>query len=99
MPISENQIVVPALIAMYNSGNHEIQTSALITYISRLFTLDAHDLAPLAGRNDENYTQIVRNLKSHKTLRDLGYAVEIVGGFRLTPAGIAWLTANGLIAP
>ena len=97
MPISENEIVVPALIAMYNSPNNEIQTSRLIIEIANRFYLDAQDLSPLLNRQDEKFTQIVRNLKSHKTLRDLGYAEEIEGGFRILQKGIDWLRLNGFV--
>ena len=97
MPLSENELIVPALRAMFNSPNFEIQTSDLIDEIANQFTLDGHDLAPLMNRNDEKFTQIVRNLKSHKTLRDLGYAEEIEGGFRITRVGIDWLNTNGFI--
>lgn len=97
MALSENDLIIPALQEMYLSPNHEIQTSELIDRIAARFTLDDQDLTPLLNRNDEKYTQIVRNLKSHKTLRDLHYAIEIEGGFRLTELGINWLEENGLI--
>ena len=54
-------------------------------------------LSPLLNRNDEKYTQIVRNLKSHKTFIKKGLAEDIDGGFRITPAGAAWLEDNGFI--
>ncbi len=97
MPLSENQLVVPALLAMLNSPNGSILTSDLIDQISRQFTLDGQDLSPLLNRNDEKYTQIVRNLKSHKTFVKKGYAEEFEGGFRITPAGVDWLEENGFI--
>ncbi len=97
MALSENQLIVPALIAMHQSPSHEIQTSDLIEHIADQFTLDDKDLSPLVNRNDEKYTQIVRNLKSHKTLKDFGYAVEIEGGFQITKEGIDWLNINGFI--
>ena len=97
MALSENDLIVPALQEMYFSNNHEIQTSDLMDKIADRFALDNQDLSPLLNRNDEKYTQIVRNLKSHKTLRDLHYAHEIPGGFRLTQQGIDWLNTNGLI--
>ena len=97
MPISENDLIIPALVIMYNRPNHQIQTSDLIDEIAAAFTLDNHDLTPLINRNDEKYTQIVRNLKSHKTLRDLGYAVEIPGGFQLTRVGATFLISNGFV--
>ena len=97
MPISENQLIVPALISMLNSENCEITTSDLITQIASQFVLDSQDLAPLVNRADEKFTQIVRNLKSHKTFVKLGLAEEIEGGFRLTPKGAEWLEENGFV--
>jgi len=97
MAISENELIVPALLAMLNSPDFSIQTSDLIREIERRFQLDEQDLTPLQNRNDEKYTQIVRNLKSHKTFVKLHLAEEIDGGFRLLPAGAAWLEANGFI--
>ena len=97
MPLSENQLVVPALIAMLNSPNGSILTSDLIDHISQQFVLDDRDLSPLLNRNDEKYTQIVRNLKSHKTFVNKGLAEEFEGGFRITPAGVDWLVDNGFV--
>ncbi|NCD00125.1 MAG: hypothetical protein EOL95_10550 [Bacteroidia bacterium] len=97
MALSENQLIVPALLAMLNSPNGSIQTSDLINEISQQFVLDGQDLSPLQNRNDEKYTQIVRNLKSHKTFVKLHLAEEIDGGFRILPAGVDWLEANGFI--
>lgn len=97
MALSENQLIVPALLAMYNSPDHSIQTSDLIDEIAYQFELDSHDLSLLLNRNDEKYTQIVRNLKSHKTLRDFGFAIEIPGGFKLTKKGENWLKKNGFV--
>ena len=97
MALSENQLVVPALLAMLNSPNGSILTSDLIDHISGQFALDNQDLSPLLNRNDEKYTQIVRNLKSHKTFVKKGFAVEFEGGFRITPEGVDWLEDNGFI--
>jgi hypothetical protein len=97
MALSENQLIIPALLAMYNSPNYEIQTSDLIDAIANQFTLDGQDLSPLLNRNDEKFTQIVRNLKSHKTLHELGHVEEIEGGFRLTKDGVKFLKTYGFI--
>ena len=97
MPISENQLIIPDLIAMYNSTENCIQTTDLINEISDQFDLDNHDLLPLVNRNDEKFTQIIRNLKSHKTLHKLNYALEIEGGFQLTQNGIDFLEINGFV--
>lgn len=77
--------------------NGSILTSDLIEHISRQFTLDGQGLSPLLNRNDEKYTQIVRNLKSHKTFVKKGFAEEFEGGFRITPEGANWLGDNGFI--
>lgn len=97
MPISEHDLIIPALRVMYHSPSREIQTSDLITEIANQFTLDGQDLTPLLNRNDVKYTQIVRNLKSHKTLNKMGLAIQIDGGFRLTQAGVDWLENNGFV--
>ena len=97
MALSENQLIVPALIAMQNSPNGSILTTDLISEISKQFELDDQDLAPLQNRSDVRYTQIVRNLKSHKTFQKLILAEEIDGGFRILPKGTQWLKTNGFI--
>ena len=97
MPIKENEIIIPALVAMAESPNGEITTTNLISYIQSKFHLDEQDQEYLQNRNDQKFSQIVRNLKSHKTLRDKGYAEEIDGGFRILPPGRQFLEDNGLI--
>jgi cobyric acid synthase len=97
MPLTENQLIVPALIAMVNSKNGEISTTDLIEAIRQQFTLDNQDNEILLNRNDEKFTQIVRNLKSHKTLKIRGYAKEIKDGFRILPGGVAFLEDNGFV--
>lgn len=97
MPISESMIVVPALAAMYNRANGEIQTAELIDEIANSFALDGQDRSLLPSRNDERFTQIVRNLKSHKTLANKGLAEEIDGGFRITDTGREFLKENGFV--
>jgi len=96
MPLSENQIVVPALLAIENAGG-SIQTSELIDLIADQFVLDEADMTQLLNRNDERYTQIVRNLKSHDTLTKRGLAVDIEGGFRITNKGRNLLVDCGFI--
>ncbi len=97
MAISENELIIPALTAMYNAPSRRILTSDLINEISNNFILDNQDLTPLLNRNDEKYTQIVRNLKSHKTLAKLNFATEFDGGFELTDEGANFLETNGFV--
>ncbi len=96
MSIRENQIVVSALLAMVNAGGF-IQTSDLIDVISKEFTLDENDQQILINRNDEKFTQIVRNLKSHDRLTKFGLAEDVDGGFKITPKGIDWLIEGGFL--
>jgi hypothetical protein len=95
MAVSEHELIIPSLVAMYNAPNGQILTSQLITIIANQFALDRQDLAPLQNRNDVKFTQIVRNLKSHKTLLNLNVASEIEGGFEITTAGREFLEQNG----
>lgn len=97
MPLTERQLVIPAMIAMHGSPNFEITTTDLIAHIRNQFALDTQDLSSLVHRNDEKFTQIVRNLKSHKRFNKTGWAEEIKDGFRLTPGGEAFLRENGFI--
>ena len=96
MALSENQVVIPALLAMVNNGG-EIKTEELIDIVARDIVLDNNDMAPLINRNDERYTQIVRNLKSHDRLSKKGLAVHIEGGFKITNKGIDWLIDGGFL--
>ena len=97
MSLSEHQLIVPALIAMVKQKDGYISTTNLINEISSQFELDGVDLTPLLNRNDEKYTQIVRNLKSHKTFHKNGYAVEENEGFRITSDGAKFLEENGFV--
>lgn len=66
--------------------NREITTTRLIAELRRRLPLSPEDEAQLDGRNDDRFSQIVRNIKSHKnTPGNLiydGHLVDIKGGFR-----------------
>ena len=96
MALEEKQIVIPALQAMAQNGGF-ISTSDLIEHIRRTFILDAHDCEYLDGRNDERFTQIVRNLKSHKVFVKNGLAMEVANGFRINQSGLSVLDDLGII--
>lgn len=70
---SEDQIAKVALKIIGN--NPGIRTSELIDAARRIMQPDGDDLEILAGRNDDKFSQKVRNLKSHDTIADKVYTV------------------------
>lgn len=59
----------------------------LIEKLTNIFDPSGEDLEILDGRSDTKFSQKVRNLKSHKTIKEKGYAKEIDQGFRNTDCG------------
>jgi hypothetical protein len=74
------------------NSDSEITTTELIARIPQYIQLSDRDLTGNASRKDTKYSQIVRNLKSHKASKSnfifQGYADDIPGGFRITPKGL-----------
>ncbi len=72
-----------------------VATSTLINELESEFRPTGEDAEILDGRSDTKFSQIVRNLKSHKKAStDLfakGYAEVVPGGFRITTAGRQFL--------
>jgi hypothetical protein len=93
--IRERHVRVPALRAMAARASGRITTSDLISELEHQFKPSGEDAAILDNRNDTKFSQIVRNLKSHKTASTnifaRGYAEETDDGFKITPAGRAFL--------
>lgn len=73
MPISERELVIPALNIMARFDG-EISTSTLIQELRSILKPSDHDATILEGRNDDIFSQKVRNLRSHKTLEKPGLA-------------------------
>lgn len=100
--ISEDQLILPALYLMDISPNKSITTTAMKEALVDIFKPTGDDASPAPSRmTDSLFTQKVRNLKSHDTLENLGYAVytpkiagERSGRFTLTEAGKGFLNAN-----
>ena len=63
---SENEIVDVVLEIIRN--NPGIRTSALIDEARRIMRPDGEDLEILDNRNDDKFSQKVRNIKSHDTI-------------------------------
>ena len=70
---SEDEIAQVALeVIRRNPG---IRTSELIEETRKIMKPDGEDLEILDGRNDDKFSQKVRNLKSHNTIADKVYTV------------------------
>lgn len=99
--ISENQLILPALYLMDISPHKSITTTAMKEALIDIFKPTGEDNEIIQDRNDTFFTQKVRNLKSHDTLKNLGFAVyyhripgEPSGRFALTQVGKTFLDAN-----
>lgn len=85
--IPENALVIPALECMYDTPNGAILTKDLIARLTDIFEPEGEDVEVLEGRQDTKFSQKVRNLKSHKTLKKAGLADHTARGFRITRTG------------
>jgi predicted HNH restriction endonuclease len=97
--INEEQLVLPTLYLL-NSSAQGLTTSDLIRDLTVLFNPTGEDAEILDGRSDTKFSQKVRNLKSHDTLENLGYATFTPnasargGSFGITEMGRTYLNAN-----
>lgn len=83
------------------SPSKSITTTAMKEALIDIFKPSGEDNEIIKGRNDTFFTQKVRNLKSHNTLENLGYAIyhdkiigEPSGRFQITEAGKEYLDEN-----
>jgi len=81
-----------ALLVMALRADGIISTTDLIAELPNYIHVPDGSQEALSGRNDDKFSQIVRNLKSHKTAKTnfifQGYADDIKGGFRITQKGM-----------
>lgn len=91
--ITEKALVVPSLLIM-EKNDGRTTTSELIQEMPKIITFEGKDLDILKGRNDQKFTQKVRNLKSHNTLESLGFAEYKNKEFVITKLGIDALNNN-----
>ena len=69
--ITESELVDPAKNIIRESGNEGIDTSELIRQLRLVLKPEGKDLKTLKGRNDDVFSQKVRNLKSHHRLENI----------------------------
>jgi hypothetical protein len=93
--IRERDLTIPALRAAAARASGHISTAELINELTEEFEPQGEDAEILAGRNDSKFTQIVRNLVSHRessrSIFSRGYAVYEEDGIRITEAGRQFL--------
>lgn len=88
--ISESDLILPALYLLDMEPAGILNTSSLIKKLTEVMHPTGDDAKTLSGRNDSYFSQKVRNLKSHDTLENKGYAIYQKGiGFELTDEGRA----------
>lgn len=99
--ISEEQLILPSLYLMDISPNKTISTTNMKDKLTNIFKPTGIDNQLISGRSDTHFTQKVRNLKSHNTLENFGYATynnrqqgERSGSFTLTQSGKEFLDEN-----
>ena len=81
--------MVPALVLLDQAEDGTLLTTELISQLRALLKPSEDDLAPLTNRNDDHFSQTVRNLKSHHRLEKPGFAERVYRGFRITDEGRA----------
>lgn len=93
MEYSEPELIIPALevLMAFPEG---IDTAGVLVLLRDELQPSGHDLEILKDRNDDHFSQKVRNLRSHKTLEKKGLATFKNGNFRITENGRAYLQDN-----
>jgi hypothetical protein len=89
--IAERELILPSLLILSNSKSGKISTSSLIDKLRELLRPTGEDTRLLVGRQDDKFSQKVRNLVSHKTLERDNYATHKNGIFGVTNTGRAYL--------
>jgi hypothetical protein len=84
-----------ALLVMAVRADGVVSTTDLILELPKYIHVPDGTQEALSGRNDNKFSQLVRNLKSHKTAKTnfifQGYAEDVKGGFRITPKGLEFV--------
>lgn len=96
--ITETDLILPALYVIYKQPG--ITTGELIVELRSIFNPTGEDAEILHGRNDDKFSQIVRNLVSHHTLDQrlqyttLGESGATNATHQLTERGLSYLNEN-----
>jgi len=86
--ISESDLLLPTLKMLAAESSGYLSTTRLKEKLIDLFQPEGEDAEILENRNDMRFTQIVRNMVSHKTspgnIIAMGYAEYVKSGLRIT---------------
>jgi hypothetical protein len=89
--ITESDLYEPTLILAASRPGGWIATSDLIAELTEIFQPEGEDAEILEGRQDTRFSQIVRNMISHKAspanIIGMGYAEHVDDGVRITEEG------------
>lgn len=85
--IHERELILPTLFLLYYTDKNRITTTELIKKLRILLKPTGDDLLILSGRNDDRFSQKVRNLVSHNTLSSKNYASHKWSTFFLQDEG------------
>jgi predicted HNH restriction endonuclease len=92
--ITETELILPSLFLMSLNKDGIITTSELIQKLREIMRPAGEDLKILAGRNDDKFSQKVRNLTAHKTFQRNDFAQYKDGYIEITNNGRLHLQEN-----
>lgn len=92
--ITESQLILPSLFLMSLSSTKGLSTAELIPKLRDLLKPSGEDLEILAGRNDDKFSQKVRNLKAHNTFERYNFANYKSGIVTISSKGLSYLHEN-----
>ena len=92
--ITENQLILPSLFLISLSSTKGLSTADLIPKLRDLLKPSGEDLEILAGRNDDKFSQKVRNLKAHNTFERYNFANYKNGIVTISSKGLSYLHEN-----
>ena len=90
MIYSEPDLIIPTLIELQNNIRG-LTTTQLIAKLRSRLKPTGHDIEIIKGRNDDYFSQKVRNLKSHNTLTNRGLATYDKRLWKITERGADYL--------
>lgn len=90
-----------ALLIMSVQPTGEVSTTQLIAQLPNFIQVPDEQAQLNGSRKDSKFSQLVRNLKSHKNAKTnfiyRGLAEDVPGGFRITERGLAFVAAYFVI--
>ncbi len=92
---TESELILPAL-RLLAGRTTPVTTSDLIAQLEADLRPKGHDAELIQGRNDTYFSQKVRNLKSHDSLKRLRLAKHHAGKWQITESGRDFLANSTL---